>query len=174
MLRSSISDDGRCRDRRLEPGAGGGIRVQLPDGDEVFDDALLGRQTQTPAEQCGDLLVRDRDDHWTYQFAVTVDDVRQGVTLVIRGSDLVSSTGRQILLARMLGRRYAPVFVHHPLIHDGRGEKLSKAAGDAGVRELRLTGLTPPEVIGIAAARVGLLNPGESIHAADVACLFQA
>ena len=57
-----------------------------PDGDEVFDDALLGRQTQTPAEQCGDLLVRDRDGHWTYQFAVTVDDVRQGVTLVIRGA----------------------------------------------------------------------------------------
>ena len=165
--------DGRCRDQRLEPGSGGGIRVQLPDGDEVFDDALLGRQTQTPAEQCGDLLVRDRDDHWTYQFAVTVDDVRQGVTLVIRGADLVSSTGRQILLARMLGRKNAPVFLHHPLIHDGRGEKLSKAAGDAGVRELRSAGLTPPEVIGIAAARVGLLNPGESIHAVDVARLFQ-
>ena len=157
--------DGRCRERRLEPGSGRGIRVQLPDGDEVFDDALLGRQTQTPAEQCGDLLVRDRDGHWTYQFAVTVDDVRQGVTLVIRGADLVSSTGRQILLARMLGRKNAPVFLHHPLIHDGRGEKLSKSAGDTGVRELRSAGLTAPEVIGIAAARVGLLNPGESIRA---------
>jgi glutamyl-tRNA synthetase/glutamyl-Q tRNA(Asp) synthetase len=165
--------EGRCRERQLEPGQGRGIRVQLGNGDEVFDDALLGRQLQTPAEQCGDLLARDRDGHWTYQFAVTVDDFRQGVTLVIRGADLVSSTGRQILLARMLGRRNAPVFMHHPLIHDGLGEKLSKSAGDAGVRELRSAGLTASEVIGIAAARVGLLNPGESIRAIEVTRLFQ-
>ena len=84
----------------------------------------------------------------------------------------MSSTGRQILLARMLGRRNAPVFLHHPLIHDGLGEKLSKSAGDAGVRELRSAGLAAPEVIGIAAARVGLLNPGESVGAVDVARLF--
>jgi glutamyl-tRNA synthetase/glutamyl-Q tRNA(Asp) synthetase len=165
--------DGRCRGRRLEPGHGRGIRVQLENGDEVFDDALLGSQTQTPAEQCGDLLARDRDGHWTYQFAVTVDDFRQDVTLVIRGADLASSTGRQLLLARMLGRRNAPVFLHHPLIHDGLGEKLSKSAGDAGVRELRAAGLTAPEVIGIAGARVGLLNPGDAIHARDVVHLFQ-
>jgi glutamyl-tRNA synthetase/glutamyl-Q tRNA(Asp) synthetase len=165
--------EGRCRERQLEPGQGRGIRVQLGNEDEVFDDALLGRQLQTPAEQCGDLLARDRDGHWTYQFAVTVDDFRQGVTLVIRGADLVSSTGRQILLARMLGRRNAPVFMHHPLIHDGLGEKLSKSAGDAGVRELRSAGLTASEVIGIAAARVGLLNPGESIRAIEVTRLFQ-
>jgi glutamyl-tRNA synthetase/glutamyl-Q tRNA(Asp) synthetase len=165
--------DGRCRERRLEPGHGRGIRVQLESGDEVFDDALLGRQVQTPAEQCGDLLAQDRDGHWTYQFAVTVDDFRQEVTLVIRGADLVSSTGRQLRLARMLGRRNAPVFLHHPLIHDGLGEKLSKSAGDAGVRELRAAKLTAAEVIGIAAARVGLLNPGESIRAVDVARLFQ-
>lgn len=165
--------DGRCRERGLQPGPGRGIRVQLGNEEENFDDALLGRQVQKPAEQCGDLLAKDRDGHWTYQFAVTVDDLRQGVILVIRGADLVSSTGRQLLLARMLGRRNAPVFLHHPLIHDGLGEKLSKSAGDAGVRELRSAGLSAPEVIGIAAARVGLLNPGESIRAADVARLFQ-
>jgi glutamyl-tRNA synthetase/glutamyl-Q tRNA(Asp) synthetase len=165
--------DGRCRGRGLEPQRNRGIRVQFEDGNEIFDDLLLGPQMQTPAEQCGDLLARDRDGHWTYQFAVTVDDFGQDITLVIRGADLVSSTGRQLLLARMLGRRNAPVFLHHPLIHDGRGEKLSKSAGDAGVRELRSAGLTASEVIGIAAARIGLLNPGESIRATDVARLFQ-
>jgi hypothetical protein len=46
------------------------------EGHEVFDDALRGRQAQTPAEQCGDLLVRGRDDHRTYQFTVTGGDVR--------------------------------------------------------------------------------------------------
>jgi glutamyl-tRNA synthetase/glutamyl-Q tRNA(Asp) synthetase len=166
--------NGRCRLRKLEFRHGCGIRVQLGRDEEVFEDALLGHQRQTPAEQCGDLLAKDRDGHWTYQFAATVDDLRQGVTLVIRGADLVSSTGRQLLLARMLGRRKPPVFLHHTLIRDSVGEKLSKSAGDAGVRELRAAGLSASEVIGIAAARAGLLNPGDSIRARDVARLFQS
>jgi glutamyl-tRNA synthetase/glutamyl-Q tRNA(Asp) synthetase len=165
--------DGRCRRRALQDDPGRGIRVRLGDETETFQDALLGPQTQVPAEQCGDLLVRDRDGHWTYQFAVTVDDMRQDVTLVIRGGDLVSSTGRQILLARMLGRRNPPVFLHHPLIHDESGEKLSKSAGDTGVRDLRSAGVSAPDVIGMAASRIGLLSPGESVAASDVAKLFQ-
>jgi glutamyl-tRNA synthetase/glutamyl-Q tRNA(Asp) synthetase len=165
--------DGRCRRRALQDGPGRGIRVRLGDETETFQDALLGGITQVPAEQCGDLLIRDRDGNWTYQFAVTVDDMRQHVTLVIRGADLVSSTGRQMLLARMLGRETVPGFLHHPLIHDERGEKLSKTAGDTGVRDLRVAGLSAPEVIGIAASRIGLLRPGASVAASDVARLFQ-
>ena len=166
--------DGRCRQRSLPPGPGKGLRVQLAGRTETFDDALLGPLTQTPAEQCGDLLVRDRDGHWTYQLAVTVDDARQNVTLVIRGGDLVSSTGRQIQLARMLGRRNAPIFLHHALIHDERGEKLSKSAGDTGVRDLRSAGFSAPEVIGLAAYQVGLIGARESIGASEVAGLFRA
>jgi glutamyl-tRNA synthetase/glutamyl-Q tRNA(Asp) synthetase len=165
--------DGRCRQRGLDDGPGRGLRVRLGTGTETFDDALLGRMTQSPAEQCGDLLVRDRDGQWTYQFAVTVDDMRQDVTVVIRGGDLASSTGRQILLARMLGRRNTAVFLHHPLIHDERGEKLSKSAGDTGVRDLRLAGFSAPAVIGMAAYQVGLTTTPGSIHASEVAKLFQ-
>ena len=58
-------------------------------GVDRFDDLRLGRQVQEPAEQCGDLLVRDRLGHWTYQFAVVVDDMEQGVDVVIRGEDLL-------------------------------------------------------------------------------------
>ena len=165
--------EGRCRRRALLAGPGRGIRVRLADGTEHFNDALLGDLRQVPAEQCGDLLVRDRDGHWTYQFAVTVDDMRQGVTLVIRGADLVSSTGRQIQLARMLGRRIAPIFVHHPLIRDKRGKKLSKSAGDTGIRELRSAGFTAPEVVGLAAYHVGLVGARESVAASDVAGFFR-
>jgi glutamyl-tRNA synthetase/glutamyl-Q tRNA(Asp) synthetase len=165
--------DGRCRTRGLADGPGRGIRVQLAPGPERFDDGLLGRFTQVPAEQCGDLLARDRDGHWTYQFAVTVDDCRQGVTLVVRGDDLISSTGRQLSLARMLGRQIPPVFLHHPLIHDERGEKLSKSAGDTGVRELRSAGMSAPDVIGMAASRVGLLPAGQSVRASEVPRLFE-
>lgn len=152
---------GRCRSRRLRPGddipPGMGIRVHLDDAPEQFDDLALGPTVQTPAEQCGDLLLRDRDGNWTYQFAVTVDDMNEGIDLVIRGLDLLSSTGRQIKLARMLGRPEPSQFFHHPLILKPDGEKLSKASGDTGVRELRAAGAEPAAVIGLAAAAVGLI-----------------
>jgi len=138
---------GRCRTRRLAFADGHGVRVTIAPGSEVFDDARLGRLEQTPASQCGDLLLRDRDGFWTYQFAVTVDDVRQGIDLVIRGEDLLPSTGRQIRLARMLGRRDPPVFLHHPLLLRTDGEKLSKSHGDTAVRELRAAGLTASDVL---------------------------
>ena len=143
-------------------------------GTERFDDLLLGSQEQTPASQCGDLLLRDRDGNWTYQFAVTVDDYGQAVNLVIRGADLLSSTGRQLRLARMLGRVEMPLFLHHPLIEKKPGEKLSKSDGDTGVRDLRRLGLPPSEVIGRAAAAVGLVETMRPIEAEDVAELFQS
>jgi glutamyl/glutaminyl-tRNA synthetase len=140
---------GTCRDRGLDVAAG--IRIEIGPGLETFDDGQLGPQTQDPSAQCGDLLLRDRDGFWTYQFAVTVDDMRQGIDLVIRGEDLLSSTGRQIRLARLLGRAAPPVFLHHPLIMKPGGEKLSKSSGDTGVRELREAGVSPDEVIARAA-----------------------
>ena len=61
--------------------------MRLDPSIERFDDLLQGPQVQQPSEQCGDLLVRDRNGYWTYQFAVTVDDFDQGVNLVVRGLD---------------------------------------------------------------------------------------
>jgi glutamyl-tRNA synthetase/glutamyl-Q tRNA(Asp) synthetase len=164
---------GGCRQLGLAETPGRGIRLQLGPEREVFEDGLLGRVAQTPADQCGDLLLRDRDGHWTYQFAVAVDDWRQGVTLVIRGEDLVSSTGRQIALARMLGRAAPPEFIHHPLIVKPDGDKLSKSSGDTGVRELRAAGLSPAEVIGRAASAVGLIGRYRPLDQSEVAALFQ-
>jgi glutamyl-tRNA synthetase/glutamyl-Q tRNA(Asp) synthetase len=134
---------------------------------ERFDDARLGPCEQTPAAQCGDLLLRDRLGQWTYQFAVVADDLRHGVDLVVRGEDLLESTGRQLLLARLLGRAAPPVFLHHPLIRKPGGEKLSKSSGDTGIRELRAAGVSPAAVLGRAAFLTGLravdvpLAPGE-------------
>jgi glutamyl-tRNA synthetase/glutamyl-Q tRNA(Asp) synthetase len=163
---------GRCRELGLAETAGCGIRIQLAPGREAFADGLLGRIEQTPADQCGDLLLRDRDGHWTYQFAVTVDDWRQGVTLIIRGQDLVSSTGRQIALARMLGRPAPPAFIHHPLLVRPDGDKLSKSSGDTGIRELRAAGLSPAEVIGRAASAVGLIRNYRPLDQSEVGALF--
>jgi glutamyl-Q tRNA(Asp) synthetase len=163
---------GRCRERGLPPGAGRGTRVVLADGTETFTDARLGPVTQTPAMQCGDLLVRDRLGNWTYQYAVVVDDLRQGVDLVIRGEDLLPSTGRQIRLARMLGRQGPPVFLHHPLIRKPGGAKLSKSSGDSGVRDLRAAGATPEAVLGEAAWRTGLLERPAPLTATALGALF--
>jgi glutamyl-tRNA synthetase/glutamyl-Q tRNA(Asp) synthetase len=122
--------------------------------------------------QCGDVLVRDRDGYWTYQFAVTVDDTAQDMTLVVRGRDLADSTGRQVALARLLGRRAAPTFLHHPLILDPAGRKLSKSAHDTGIRELRAAGQSPETVVGLAAAAVGLIEGPRPVPAGSVAALF--
>ena len=148
---------GTCRSRDLADAPGRGTRVRLDDLVESFDDLRHGLQMQRPIEQCGDLLVRDRDGNWTYQFAVTVDDLTQGVTLVIRGDDLLASTGRQIQLARLLGRSAPPRFLHHELVMKSRTQKLSKADRDTSVRDLRARGLSADEVIGQAAHLVGLI-----------------
>jgi len=138
---------GTCADRGLAECPGVGLRVRLAPAVERFVDLRHGPQEQRPSEQCGDLLVRDREGNWTYQFAATVDDLVQGVTLVIRGDDLLPSTGRQIQLARLLGRDEPPEFLHHPLIMKSPDQKLSKSDGDTGVRELRARGWTPTQVI---------------------------
>jgi glutamyl-Q tRNA(Asp) synthetase len=138
---------GTCAEKGLLDGPGLGLRVRLEHTVETFVDRAHGPQAQQPAEQCGDLLIRDRDGNWTYQFAAVVDDVTQGITLVVRGDDLLPSTGRQIQLARLLGRAEPPEFLHHPLVMKSATQKLSKADGDTGIRELRARGWSPAEVI---------------------------
>ena len=146
---------GTCRERGLADTPGCGLRVRLDPSIERFVDLRHGPQEQRPSEQCGDLLVRDRDGNWTYQFAATVDDFVQGITLVIRGDDLLESTGRQIQLARLLGRAEPPAFLHHPLIMKTPDHKLSKSDRDTGIRELRADGWTPARVIEEAVRRAG-------------------
>jgi glutamyl-Q tRNA(Asp) synthetase len=153
-LQTELRYSGTCANRGLAEGPGVGLRVRLSPTVERFVDLRHGPQAQRPSEQCGDLLVRDRDGNWTYQFAATVDDLVQGVTLVIRGDDLLASTGRQIQLARLLGRDEPPEFLHHPLIMKSPDQKLSKSDADTGIRELRARGWTPAEVIELALAAV--------------------
>ena len=153
---------GNCRDARLPLIDGYGWRVRLDDSVERFDDALLGPQSQWPAAQCGDLLIRDRLGNWTYQFAAAVDDLWQGVDLVIRGIDLLESTGRQIQLARLLGRTVPATFMHHPLIMKTRDLKLSKSDGDTGVRALAAAGWTCDRILA-EAARLPLMQAGSQI-----------
>jgi glutamyl-tRNA synthetase/glutamyl-Q tRNA(Asp) synthetase len=165
---------GTCRDRALSPAASDARRIPLGDTVEHFDDLRLGAQEQRPAQQCGDLLVRDRAGHWTYQFAVTVDDLDQGVDLIVRGEDLLASTGRQFALARLLGRAEPPRVVHHALLRHPDGSKLSKSDGATGIRELRASGWSAAKVLGRAAQLAGLKGDAGPIAASEAARLFSA
>lgn len=168
---SELRYPGTCRDRGFPLDDRHGWRVRLPDDVVSFVDGRHGPTTQRPSAQCGDLLARDRLGNWTYQFAVTVDDMAQGVTLVVRGDDLFASTGRQILLARLLGRAEPPSFVHHPLVMKSPAQKLSKSDGDTGVADLRRAGWSAARVRGYAAFRAGLVDLPGDLAIDDVAAL---
>lgn len=163
---------GTCRQRGVDASETTARRVIIDPGVESFDDLRLGVMSDDPSVQCGDVLVRDRAGSWTYQFAVTVDDWRQEVSVVVRGEDLLRSTARQIRLSRLLGRRASPVYVHHPLLVHPDGVKLSKANGDTALRERRIAGARPEELIGEAAFLSGLLERPQSLAARDVPMLF--
>jgi glutamyl/glutaminyl-tRNA synthetase len=146
---------GGCLARSLERRPGLGLRAALGEGDEAWDDLLLGPRAG-PVALDGDLLVRDRNDNWTYALCVVVDDLRHGVDLVIRGEDLLDATPSQIRLGRLLGREAPPTFAHHPLVRRPDGSKLSKADGATGLGELLDRGAPADELFGQAAAWAGL------------------
>jgi glutamyl/glutaminyl-tRNA synthetase len=153
---------GGCRERALETREDVGLRVALGDGDEVWDDAILGPRSG-PVAAAGDLLVRDRNGNWTYALCVVVDDLRHGADLVVRGEDLVDATAEQIRLARLLGRAAPPTFGHHPLVRREDGSKLSKADGATAIGDLLDAGAAPEDLFGEAAFRVGLLPAARAI-----------
>jgi glutamyl-tRNA synthetase/glutamyl-Q tRNA(Asp) synthetase len=175
--RADIASDrypGTCRDRGQTEGRGAGLRVRIDETLERFDDLRHGRMTQQPSSQCGDVLVRDREGNWTYQFAAAVDDMAQGITHVIRGDDLLASTGRQIQIARLAGRETPPRFLHHPLIMKTADQKLSKSDRDTGVRDLRAQGWTAPRVIGRAAFLAGLIPEQRDVRTDEVPDMMSA
>ncbi len=149
---------GTCREAAVDGARTSARRVRIERETISFLDLRLGPVEQVPADQAGDILARDRHGHWTYQFAVAVDDLDQGVDLVIRGEDLLASTGRQIQLARLLGRKTPPSFLHHPLILRTDGRKLSKSNRDTGIRDLRAAGWSVERVLGEAGAALGLTH----------------
>ncbi len=104
-------------------------------------DRRLGAQCQDVAREVGDFVLSRADGIWAYQLAVVVDDAQAGITDVVRGEDLASSTARQILLQQRLGLP-TPRYLHTPLVLADDGRKLSKQNGarplDLGVPLLAL------------------------------------
>jgi glutamyl-Q tRNA(Asp) synthetase len=106
--------------------------LRVDQGQIAFKDRWQGPVTQDVAHVVGDFVLRRADGIWAYQLAVVVDDAEQGVTHVVRGEDLLSSTARQLMLGEMLGL-VRPEYLHVPLVMDAEGQKLSKQNGAAAL-----------------------------------------
>jgi glutamyl-Q tRNA(Asp) synthetase len=122
---------GTCRDRGLNTSASPAPlawRVRLPKAPVEWTDRWLGSQSDDLSITCGEFVVRRKDGLWAYQLAVVMDDAAQGVSSVVRGADLLDSTGRQIHLQQLLGLP-RPRYMHVPLVLAADGEKLSKQNG---------------------------------------------
>jgi len=145
---------GTCAEKNL-PFSGNTVRFRVPDGEVAFNDLAMGERRQTPSAQCGDFSLRDRTGQWTYQFCCVCDDIRHGINLVVRGEDILSSTGRQIQLFQALDSP-APAYFHHPLDCDAHGEKLSKRQRSESITQLRESGISANEILGRAAFAGGL------------------
>ncbi len=105
--------------------SGAAWRFRVPEEPIGFDDRIYGRQQQMLKAQVGDFPLLRADGCFTYQLAVVVDDLAQGVTEVVRGADLMDSTPRQIALISTLGG-HVPSYAHLPVVTNAQGEKLSK------------------------------------------------
>jgi glutamyl-Q tRNA(Asp) synthetase len=118
---------GACRQRRLsDTKSQDAMRFEVPDTTLRFTDQVLGQQEWNLQEDVGDFVIKRRDGLFAYQLAVTVDDAFQQVTHVVRGSDLLDSTPRQISLAHAL-QYPVPLYAHIPVLVDDTGKKLSKS-----------------------------------------------
>ena len=152
---------GTCRElaaaQRVEREAAGrppALRVRSEDARIAFEDRLLGRCD----EVVDDFVVRRNDGTPAYQLAVVVDDARQEIGEVVRGADLVDSTPRQILLARLLGLQ-EPTYAHVPLVLGPDGQRLAKRHGAVALSD-RSEG--PDEVRSWMARTLGLAETGET------------
>ena len=136
------------------------FRVRVPREEITIEDGHMGPYTQQLDRDCGDFIVRRSDGVWAYQLAVVVDDALMGVSHVVRGCDLLSSSPAQAWLHRMLGYE-PPQFYHLPLLVDAQGRRLSKRDRDQDMGVLRET-YTPQELVGWLGWLAGLQDTPKS------------
>lgn len=165
---------GTCRDltpaqraARTKPPC---LRARVPDREIAFTDGLQGDQSMSLAREWGDFIVRRADGVAAYQLAVVVDDAANGVTEVVRGRDLLSSTPAQLWLYEALNLR-APEFYHTPMLLAPDGRRLSKRDGDMNLDALRCR-WPPQKVLGLLAWLYGLIDRWEPLSAREVAAAF--
>lgn len=147
------------------------VRLWIPDLTAIdFTDRIYGPQSVRLDSECGDFVLRRADLAWAYQLAVVVDDALMGVTEVVRGNDLLSSSARQIHLYRLLGFQ-VPEFAHLPLVSNPAGQRLSKRDSSLAMDFLR-NRFSPEQIVGWLAHIAGLLPAPEPCTPGDLISIF--
>ncbi|MEX2544798.1 MAG: glutamate--tRNA ligase family protein [Phycisphaeraceae bacterium] len=174
--------------------AGVAWRLRVPEGPISFSDHVAGPQCCDVERDLGDFVVATRGGLPAYQFAVVIDDIRQGVTDIVRGDDLLPSTARQLWLYRLLppatsaaapppstegpgesvppAARTLPTYYHLPLIVGPDGRRLAKRHGDTRLDAYRERGVPPERVVGLLAYWSGVTPDREPMAAARFAEAF--
>lgn len=143
---------GNCRTFGMQPRSfrrPPAVRLAVPnDARSIIttNDLVLGSHTENVFETTGDFVLRRGDGVFAYQLAVVVDDLAMGITHVVRGADLAASSPRQTLLARLLGGQ-PPTFAHVPLLVADDGRRLAKRDGGMTLRDQRVGGRDPRELV---------------------------
>lgn len=143
------------------------LRVRAEGAGISFEDRVWGHQEG----ETDDFVVRRNDGAPSYQLAVVVDDADQGIGEVVRGADLVDSTPRQILLARLLGLP-VPRYAHVPLVLGPDGERLAKRHGAVTLGDCAAQGDGPEELLAWMARSLGLAEAGERPAVGDLLLSF--
>ena len=164
---ASLTRAQRQERRRTRPPS---LRLRVPPGPLAFHDQILGRQEFDTHQLVGDFVLRRGDGVFAYQLAVVVDDGAMDITQVLRGSDLLPSTARQILLHRLLGQR-EPRWAHAPLLIAANGERLSKRDQSLSLSALRARGADPRQVVAHL-ARLSGMEAGDRASPRDLIKLF--
>lgn len=146
----------RERTERKASGRPPALRVRARAARVAFEDRLVGRYE----DEVDDFVVRRNDGTPAYQLAVVVDDAEQGVGEVVRGADLLDSTPRQVLLARLLNLP-VPLYAHVPLVLGLDGRRLAKRHGAVTLADRAALGEGSEEVLAWMARSLGLAEPGE-------------
>ena len=145
-------------------------RVKVPEKTITFCDLNLGKYEEDLKTDCGDFILRRSDGVYAYQLAVVVDDAMMGVTQVVRGSDLLDSTPRQLWLQEELGLPH-PEYGHVPLLLSADGRRLAKRDRDRELGALQQE-YTAPEIVGRLAFAAGLMDRPEAVTPRELLPIF--
>ncbi len=131
----------------------------LPDTKIDFTDLICGKFEQDLNLECGDFIIRRSDGVFAYHLTSVVDDIEMGITHVIRGNDLLSTTPKHIYLNKLLYNVDNSIhYAHHPLLVDRCGRRLAKRDNDKTIEEMAQCGATPASIRGQVASLLSLID----------------
>ena len=172
---SQQSYDGYCRNKSCSSQKSA-LRLKVHSHVTMkYLDAMFGEQVCSVNAGPDDIVLRTKEENFSYNFAVVNDDLKHGINLVVRGVDLMPSTGIQLYLRECMSPQKSSLyFAHHPLIYESNSQvKLSKRNKDQSIKSMQASGLEPEHIIGRAAYKCGLVKENKPQELSDILNLFK-